>query len=58
MWPQVDDRYYFIDTYGDVEEAYWHDDSVDHERRDFLGIYKTEGKAEINRDKIREFAQS
>ena len=40
--PEVFENYWFIDLSGGIFNDVWEDDTDDHNRRDFLGIYQTE----------------
>ena len=44
--PEMHEMYWYIYTDGDCVHAYWDNDTTDHTRRDFLGIYQTEALAE------------
>jgi len=39
--PSIDQRYWWFDSCGEVIYSIWNDDSTDHGRKDFLGIYET-----------------
>lgn len=43
---KVGDTYFGIYDTGRVYESVWDDDTIDHDRRDFLGIYRTKEEAE------------
>ena len=44
--PEDGGDYWYIYTDGDCIHAYWDNDTTDHARRDFLGIYQTEALAQ------------
>lgn len=46
------DRYFFIDSTGNVFDSVWDNHSIDRARRDFLGIYRTQEEAEAVMVKI------
>ena len=40
--PAIGEKYWHSDSYGDASYSSWANDTTDHARRDFLGIYQTE----------------
>ena len=52
-WPSVGDEYYYLGSRGNVSLDAWEGDTVDRERRDFFGVWRTEAEAIAKRDMIK-----
>jgi len=44
-WPQIDGKYWCIDTEGEVDWSTWQDDELDITRQAYGNIYRTEAEA-------------
>ena len=49
--PKVDERYFYVNEYGDVEYETWDDDDVDNRLMAMGLVYRTEEEAEKARDR-------
>ena len=51
--PRIGDEYYYLNGAGETASGYWDDYEVDHNHRDFLGIYQTKELCEASLLEIR-----
>ena len=59
-WPKKGDVYWWImaDDINDlVQESKWCYDEIDHDRREFLGVYRTRKEAQDMAEKIKSFVK-
>lgn len=55
--PEASDTYWFITNNGEIWSDEWDGVYTDRERRDFLGVFRTEKEATARRDAVRAFVE-